>query len=428
MKDYYKILGVSPNASSLEIKKAYRRLALKYHPDKNHDDNSAEAKFKEIANAYEILSDIEKRKSYDYNSDREYNSTDFSKEQKNTEPEVVEPIPPLTFLNIIQDLRKKVARIDKRKVNIQSLFVSINELLSDINIRYLINYGDIKTNKLIINEVLKCSKFLGYERHPIQSYIYVEKICTKLANLAGTDSETIQKIFNFNKRRRLIGFWNRYKGAAIVSIVIIFFVIIGNSGNGNSSSNSSKTITNGDLNNTFTEKDTTSSKNSEQLFQQQRDSLISIGWQEQDISNGQLSSCYNFKPKRGNIDNYLQIVVGGGTDVVVKVMNIKTEECIRYVFINRGTTFEIKNIPEGQYYLKIAYGKNWLSKLDNGQCVGKFIRNPMYEKGDDILDYKLQYHSEGYQIPSFRLSLDIVAADVTNSFNSANISEDAFNL
>lgn len=64
-KDYYKVLGVEKNASPDEIKKAYRKLALKYHPDKTKGDKSAEEKFKEINEANEVLSDPEKRKKYD---------------------------------------------------------------------------------------------------------------------------------------------------------------------------------------------------------------------------------------------------------------------------------------------------------------------------------------------------------------------------
>ena len=68
------------------------------------------------------------------------------------------------------------------------------------------------------------------------------------------------------------------------------------------------------------------------------------------------------------------------------------------------------------------------TKVVNGQCVGKFIRNPMYEKGEDILDFNLQHYSKVYRVPSFKLSLDVIATDITNSFNSENISEDSFNL
>ncbi|HUV15378.1 MAG TPA: J domain-containing protein [Pelolinea sp.] len=64
-KDYYKVLGVDKSASTAEIKKAYRKLAMKYHPDRNPDDKAAEEKFKEINEANEVLSDPEKRAKFD---------------------------------------------------------------------------------------------------------------------------------------------------------------------------------------------------------------------------------------------------------------------------------------------------------------------------------------------------------------------------
>jgi molecular chaperone DnaJ len=63
--DYYKILGVGKNASDEEIKKAYRKLARRYHPDRNSGDKQAEERFKEISQAHDVLSDAEKRKAYD---------------------------------------------------------------------------------------------------------------------------------------------------------------------------------------------------------------------------------------------------------------------------------------------------------------------------------------------------------------------------
>ncbi|MGH8399344.1 MAG: DnaJ domain-containing protein, partial [Gammaproteobacteria bacterium] len=64
-RDYYEVLGVTRGVPEAEIKKAYRRLAMKYHPDRNSGDAHAESKFKEISEAYEVLTDAHKRAAYD---------------------------------------------------------------------------------------------------------------------------------------------------------------------------------------------------------------------------------------------------------------------------------------------------------------------------------------------------------------------------
>ncbi|MFV0177890.1 hypothetical protein OBK27_13255 [Empedobacter falsenii] len=163
-----------------------------------------------------------------------------------------------------------------------------------------------------------------------------------------------------------------------------------------------------------------SQKSSEEILKEE-------GWEKSIIENGIMPFCYNFTPKRVNIDNSLNVIVGGGTDVVIKLMNVKTDKCIRYMYINNASSYSIKGIPEGRYYLKIAYGKNWFSKKENGKCIGKFIKNPMYEKGEDIMDFTLVHSNNGYQIPSYELHLDVISTSAVNSFNSTGISEESFN-
>ena len=63
--DYYEVLGASKDSSAAEIKKSYRKLAMKFHPDQNPDDPGAEERFKELGEAYQVLSDEEKRAAYD---------------------------------------------------------------------------------------------------------------------------------------------------------------------------------------------------------------------------------------------------------------------------------------------------------------------------------------------------------------------------
>jgi hypothetical protein len=98
------------------------------------------------------------------------------------------------------------------------------------------------------------------------------------------------------------------------------------------------------------------------------------------------------------------------------------------VYIRSNETFYLKNVPEGRYYLKIAYGKDWRQSIVNNQCIGKFIKNVQYEKGEEVLDFNLQKTYNGVNVPYFELSLNVITTQYKkDSYNADNISEKEFN-
>lgn len=173
-------------------------------------------------------------------------------------------------------------------------------------------------------------------------------------------------------------------------------------------------------------------------------SLVKIdpysGWEKKNYQSGVTPDCENVIPEYDyNLDNYLKINVGSGTDVIVKLVKkgIYEEECIRIVYVRGGESYKIKNIPEGRYYLKIAYGKDYRKKIVNNICYVKFMKNAQYEKGVEILDFNLRKKPnqrigndvyESWDVPSFELFLDVIQTYGANKeFKSSDISEEEFN-
>jgi hypothetical protein len=164
------------------------------------------------------------------------------------------------------------------------------------------------------------------------------------------------------------------------------------------------------------------------------------GWEKKNYESGATPDCENVTPKYDSeIDNFLRVKVGTGTDVIIKLMKKGgyNDECIRIVYIRSGDTFEIKNVPEGQYYLKIAYGKDYRKKISDGICFVKFTKNAHYEKGIEILDFNLIKNPdrrigdriyESWSVPSFELFLDVIETyGADKKFKANSISEEEFN-
>lgn len=153
-------------------------------------------------------------------------------------------------------------------------------------------------------------------------------------------------------------------------------------------------------------------------------------WQKKTYASGSTPDCENVTPEYDyKIDNHLKIQVGSNTDVVVKMMRktISGDKCIRVVYINARDTYFMKNIPEGNYYLKIAYGKDYRQSVVDGKCFIKFVNNAQYEKGNEIMDFNVVKTARGTSIPYFELFLDMISTTSENNFKTGDISEAEFN-
>lgn len=147
------------------------------------------------------------------------------------------------------------------------------------------------------------------------------------------------------------------------------------------------------------------------------------------MKNGNMTDCSGFKPKYDYSINNKLIITAQLTDAVVKILDYETDKCIRCVFINDGTTYTAKNIPEGKYYLKIAYGNDWSVKEGDPVCKGHFASHALYKKDEDLYDFNKKHYDDGrVSIPYYTLKLyTTYSSDNTDRSSSPNsISENDF--
>jgi molecular chaperone DnaJ len=193
IKDYYKTLGVSPSAAQAEIKKAYRTLAVKYHPDKNPGNVFAEAHFKEVQEAYATLSDGYKRSRYD--DERWLSGMGGNTEYK-------EAVTPSWLLGIAITLNKELAAIDTYRMGHGALQQYLLMLLTDAHLGVLKRDSDAETIERIITELLKATDKLNIE--------YQDEIVKRLMMLADGNKDIEQAIYlhvKENKKEQLRERW-----------------------------------------------------------------------------------------------------------------------------------------------------------------------------------------------------------------------------
>ena len=185
IKDHYKTLGISQSAGLQDIKQAYRKLAFQYHPDQNPDNVFAEANFKEIQEAYSVLSHTNKRRVYDEERWLAGMGTKARHQQA---------ITPQWILDECVKLSRHMATIDTYRMSHGSLRDYIFLLLSDAHVGVLLRYNDPAINAAIIKEILKATRSLQYD-HMVQ-------VGARLAQLSGTDEAMQTLIANTVSRHK----------------------------------------------------------------------------------------------------------------------------------------------------------------------------------------------------------------------------------
>ncbi|MEO6070988.1 MAG: DnaJ domain-containing protein [Chitinophagaceae bacterium] len=239
-KDYYKILGIPPAATPEEIKKSYRKLAFRYHPDKAVGDKRAEQMFREVKEAYEILSRPIQREGFDYDYKKFYKTGEIKERNNgtrtsntNTSSSTNAPVNKapgggsshaqnsLTASYYLSKAKSIHTRFSVRGAAFdqEKLYQELNLLLQKNNITQLLIWGEGTINQAIIDQILSTCDLLSYK--------YINAVCVRLARLAGTDNGTIRKIFSYRTNRKHKLNVQRIKVVSIIIFLIVLFLFFG---------------------------------------------------------------------------------------------------------------------------------------------------------------------------------------------------------
>ena len=393
MINLYEVLQVGRDASLDEIQKNFRLLAKRYHPDKNYNTKESTEYFRLLLFAYETLKDAERRRLYDIklNSyiNRKNNERRAYQYNKNQDavPSTNNTANNKTTVNSPCDTKGS-------KKNYTSLIVTFLAVFALI-FAFVILCRKDKAYKTEDNS--ENSKELSFNNKQIPNKTQFDTLFYKdeLGRIYGIPANKIDAIVK--------QFPNLSRATEDDLLKLEEIRMIKNEEKTNETNET-----------TLFDENYNSKRVNDDDFD---------GWERLYYQTGVSPDCSNITPLYDtSINNYLNVSVGQGTDAVVKLIEFSTDDCIRIVYVRGGDTFRIKNIPQGYYYLKIAYGKDYRKKVVNGKCQIKFIKNAMYKKGEDILDYNIVNN----QIPSYSISLIVTDAE-GEVLSTNNISEHEFN-
>ena len=192
-KDHYKTLGVPPNASTDAVKKKFRKLALQYHPDINAGNEFSVLQFRELQEAYEILSHPSKRAKYHSEWQLHFPNGHSYSGQLQT---------PASVLESCTRLDEQLLATDLFRANKESIFLRIQALLSPANQAILLQHNDEILNQQVIARLLSASSGLPFK--------YIAPIAAGLKTIAGDNNNSITMITDFVKHARRKSYWEQY--------------------------------------------------------------------------------------------------------------------------------------------------------------------------------------------------------------------------
>ena len=155
-----------------------------------------------------------------------------------------------------------------------------------------------------------------------------------------------------------------------------------------------------------------------------QENLIKEGWEFESPQGGELGDEYGVKPIYGVHDNYFDITIGEGCSVAIKIMDVTSGKCIRYVYVPENETVTVTEIPQGQYFLKLAYGKDWMENDTDSITQGKFTKKAFFEKSTESYNFGKKNTGD---FVNYSLKINVVDETTENNFTTVSISEDEFN-
>ncbi len=154
-----------------------------------------------------------------------------------------------------------------------------------------------------------------------------------------------------------------------------------------------------------------------------QEGLVGQGWRIETPEGGELGEEYGVKPVYGIQDNYFDIRMGTGFSAAVKIMNASTGKCIRYVYVPEGEMVTVGQIPQGVYFLKLAYGRDWMEMQTEDGVAGKFTRGAFYEKSAPNYDFG---EKNSREFVDYMLEINVVDGDAKHEFETVGITEEEF--